>query len=402
MDLIFVTNARFSKARNGHIYGYHTSLKYATFLPYLKVFDRVKIIARVEATGDSFEESLRIDLDNIEILPVPYFLGPKQYITKAYKIRSVIRGYVKGKEAIICRIPGTLGRLAANEAKKIKKPYGVEVAADPFDVFASGSFKHPLRPFLKYFATSQLRKNLLSASAAIYVTAHQLQTRYPVRKGVFQTYASNVILPPDAFAPFPKKWKNKKDYTIVVVGSLSQMYKAPDVLIRALNEIREGNSKVRLTLYWLGGGKFKSEMVELAASLNMSDDIYFEGLVHPTEKVREYLDKADLFVLPSRTEGLPRAMIEAMARGLPCIGTDVGGIPELLPTEAMIPINSHQSLALKIEEFLINENSYNINALKNFEKSQEFSSELLDQRKVSFYKKVKELALDYNSTCLKK
>ena len=62
--------------------------------------------------------------------------------------------------------------------------------------------------------------------------------------------------------------------------------------------------------------------------------------------VTEQLDAADVFVLPSRQEGLPRAMIEAMARSLPCVGSDVGGISELIP-DWVVPPNDPQALALK-------------------------------------------------------
>ena len=68
--------------------------------------------------------------------------------------------------------------------------------------------------------------------------------------------------------------------------------------------------------------------------------------------MRRLLDEADLFCTPSRTEGLPRALIEAMARGLPAMGTDVGGIRELLDRPFRAPPSDPAALAALIAAFV--------------------------------------------------
>lgn len=74
-----------------------------------------------------------------------------------------------------------------------------------------------------------------------------------------------------------------------------------------------------------------------AGRLGVADRVTFVGTVPAGAAVRAHLDAADLVVVPSRTEGLPRALIEAMARGLPAVGTTVGGIPELLADVDLVP-----------------------------------------------------------------
>ena len=71
----------------------------------------------------------------------------------------------------------------------------------------------------------------------------------------------------------------------------------------------------------------------------------FEGYLPDRADLKALLDSAWVFAQPSVTEGLPRALIEAMARRLPCVGSDVGGIPELLPPEAMVPPRDPVALA---------------------------------------------------------
>ena len=106
-----------------------------------------------------------------------------------------------------------------------------------------------------------------------------------------------------------------------------------DVLIEAIARcVRSG---VDLTAVIAGDGKYRPALMALAERIGISSRIQFVGQVTEGKPVRDILDKSDLFVLPSRTEGLPRAMIEAMARGLPCIGSAVGGIPELTRGERL-------------------------------------------------------------------
>src|SRR5205809_1714074 len=102
----------------------------------------------------------------------------------------------------------------------------------------------------------------------------------------------------------------------------------------------------------VGSGGYQAQLEARAAALGIGTRVQFRGQLAAAEAVRAELDRADLFVLPSRQEGLPRAMIEAMARGLPCIGSTVGGIPELLAAEDMVPPNDASALARKIREVL--------------------------------------------------
>ncbi|MFY7666045.1 glycosyltransferase family 4 protein [Flavobacterium sp.] len=389
MDLIFATNARFTKTPDGKIYGYHTALNRKTFEHYLLKFDNVKIIARVERHKDEvLDDSIRVDSDRISILEVPYFIGPLQYLKKAKAVRSAIRSFISNDDALICRVPGTLGRIAAYEAMKIKRKYGVEVAADPYDVFAPGSFKHPLRRFLRIIGTYQLRRVVKNASAAIYVTKYQLQKRYPVSSGIFQTYASNVILKSEFLAHAPKSFTRKTIYDLISVGSLDQLYKAPDVLIQAVEIINNKGLDFKVRLTFLGSGKYRNSLISAKNSGSSSDLIDFPGAVKPFSKVVEYLDNADLFLLVSRTEGLPRALVEGMGRGLPAIGTLIGGIPELLEERVLVPINNPTEVANKVISILQSPDLYNKLAERNLEFSKDFVWDKLNERRFRFYDEV--------------
>jgi glycosyltransferase involved in cell wall biosynthesis len=174
-----------------------------------------------------------------------------------------------------------------------------------------------------------------------------------------------------------------------MVGSLAQLYKAPDVLIRALAECVQAGLDAELTL--VGDGRYRDALEQLAVRLEVSSRVTFAGHAAGPESVRAYLDRADLFVLPSRQEGLPRAMIEAMARGLPCIGSRIGGIPELLADEDLVDVGSVRQLAAKIMEMASSRERLFDAATRNHKTAMEYREDVLAGKREAFYREVKAL-----------
>ncbi len=101
--------------------------------------------------------------------------------------------------------------------------------------------------------------------------------------------------------------------------------KGLDVLLRALPAVRAVIGPVTLTL--LGEGPERSRLGTLAAELGLAEVVSFQGVVRD---VRPFLAAAHAFVLPSRYEGIPLALLEAMAAGLPVVATAVDGNTDLI------------------------------------------------------------------------
>ena len=109
------------------------------------------------------------------------------------------------------------------------------------------------------------------------------------------------------------------------VGRLNYL-KGVDILINAWSEIQNELRK-EMFLLLLGDGPERPMLEQLATELEISDSIRMLGM---RENVRGYHWASDIFVLPSRTEGLSNALVEAMACGLPSIVSAVGGSPDLV------------------------------------------------------------------------
>jgi glycosyltransferase involved in cell wall biosynthesis len=268
-------------------------------------------------------------------------------------------------------------------------PYGVEVVGDPYDTFAPGAVKHPLRLFFRWWSTRQLQRQCASACAAAYVTEHALQRRYPPAWGAFSTHYSSIELPEAAFVSAPRSLQPERHtFTLIIVGTLAQLYKAPDVLINAVAICVQAGLDLQLVL--VGDGKHRPELEAQARSLGLDGRVRFLGQLPAGEAVRAQLDQADLLVLPSRQEGLPRAIIEAMARGLPCIGSTVGGIPELLPPEDMVLPGDGAALARKIYEVVTDPARLVQMSRRNLEQAKVYEEKILYERRTGFYRYVKE------------
>jgi glycosyltransferase involved in cell wall biosynthesis len=104
--------------------------------------------------------------------------------------------------------------------------------------------------------------------------------------------------------------------------------KGIDVLLRAWAKVVQ--ERKTLTLILLGDGSQAMELKRLAELLGLERSVEFKGMV---QNVEEYLKVADLFILPSRAEGLSNALLEAMSYGIPCIATHVGGTPEIFAVD---------------------------------------------------------------------
>jgi glycosyltransferase involved in cell wall biosynthesis len=229
------------------------------------------------------------------------------------------------------------------------------------------------------------------------VTKESLQRRYPCshsewavsdvelyQGAPFVTHYSSIDLNGSDLVVRPRVFDRTAPLRIVTIGSLAQRYKGVDVLIKAVSALTRLGHRCELTV--VGDGRYRGELEALATSLDLP--VRFTSHLKRPQVMSE-LDRADLFVLASRTEGLPRVVIEAMARGLPCIGTRVGGIPELLDSRALCEPGSVSSLLDRLLTLVTGSVDANELAAANLRRAEEFRADILRERRREFYRKVR-------------
>ena len=131
------------------------------------------------------------------------------------------------------------------------------------------------------------------------------------------------------------------------VGRLDEV-KSFDTLLHAATQLRSAHSE--LTLVIAGTGPLRAELGRLADKLGVRT--HFTGFLSDVQPV---LDAAEVFALPSLAEALPYSFLEAMAAGLPCVGTAVGGVPEVIAdgvTGFVVPPRDPAALASALGRLL--------------------------------------------------
>lgn len=118
---------------------------------------------------------------------------------------------------------------------------------------------------------------------------------------------------------------NDSKIHIAIVASI-QYRKGQDIAVEALSKLPDDKKK-KLIIHIIGGGEGSGRLTEQVKNLDLIDNVILHG---PILDVENYLPMMDAFLLPSRADTVPIAIIEAMRAGLPIFATDVGEIPEMI------------------------------------------------------------------------
>jgi glycosyltransferase involved in cell wall biosynthesis len=144
------------------------------------------------------------------------------------------------------------------------------------------------------------------------------------------------------FRPSERSSPAETDLTCISVARLVDRKGFPD-LLRAMQEPGLGSMRLEI----VGGGAREDELRGLTSSLGIDERVTFLGSLD-RESVAERLRRADIFVLAPRSEAFGNAFAEALASGLPIVGTNVGGIPEFIEDGVnglLVPPGDPQRLA---------------------------------------------------------
>ncbi|MBM0225777.1 MULTISPECIES: glycosyltransferase family 4 protein [Micromonospora] len=389
-QVVITTESRFLRTPDGRVW-VQVGPDHAIWTRYLAAFEQVRVVARVRDVDEAPAGAARVDGPGVEVRGVPYYEGPVQFLLRRPAIRRAALAAVADADAVILRVPSPIANLISRDLDRRGRPYACEAIGDPYVVLSRGVVDHPLRPVLRRWATSAMQRQCGSAVAVSYETRRTLQARYPASPSAVSVGISSVDLPAAAFVATPRTYDAPvRSATLVSVGSLEQLYKGIDTLVEALARLRDAGQRHRLV--HVGVGRHQPGIEELIVARGLTGQVTLAGWLPSTEDLRSLLDGADLFVMPSRTEGLPRALIEAMARALPAIGSTAGGIPELLPAGCLVPPGDPAALATAIGGLLADPDRLAEASRRNLDLASSYSADVLSSRRRDFYQAVRKLS----------
>ena len=155
------------------------------------------------------------------------------------------------------------------------------------------------------------------------------------------------------FVPFAET--NKK-YDIISLGRLSNEKELPS-LLRIIKLLSKDKADIRVGI--AGKGPESELLMDLIVKMNLQKNVKLLGYV---DDIVEFYNSGKVFVITSRTEGLPRTVIEAMACGIPCVASNVGDIEDVIDNdENGYLINNYKDLdsfVFKINSLLKNDSKY--------------------------------------------
>ncbi|GAA3607351.1 glycosyltransferase family 4 protein [Microlunatus ginsengisoli] len=353
--------------------------------PYRDRWADAQLVARVGDVRPGDDDALSVG--PIEVRPLPYYTGPRQLLAQLPRLVTAVIRTTSDISLCMFRLPGPIGFIGSLWCRLRGRRYAVEVVGDPVDVLRSGvAGSAGVR--LAAACGVVMRWAVGGAATAHYVTEQTLQRHYPASRATSTHVFSNVDLHEDDFTAAPRS-ERPAIRRLIAVGTHDQLYKGHDDLIRAVGLLRADYPELRLRL--VGDGRHSALLRSLAARTGVEDRVEFVGRVDSRTRLRELLDTSDLFCMPSRTEGLPRALIEAMARGVPSIGTTVGGIPELLPAELLVPPDDPVRLATLITRLADDPRLAAAASQIAWQTAQRFRPEEMARRRSAWYAALAEL-----------
>ena len=389
MKLLFIQGGtRLKKDKDG-VYYTDGNFNNNVWNRYKKYCDELLLVLREEEKiyEPSFAKSKFnfVDDNCMTIFNVPDLMRPP-FRFFSFKYRKIVTKKIESAiklcdKAIIRSAHNFYTLTAVRLCKKYNKPYLIEVAGFAFDGYW---FHGDLFGKIVALPYELLAKSAMKdADYCVYVTQKALQNRYPCKNKTLGCSDVELYKFDDAdLNSRIERLKNNKENKFILgtIGWLNVKFKAQKDVIKVLYNLKkQGFTNFEYQLVGLGNSAFLEKLVK---KYELDNCVKIIGPL-PHEKVFDWLEKIDIYIHPSYTEGLCRAIVEAMSKACPIIVSDAGGNSELANSKYVFKKRSTKQL----EKILKNITNADLieEAMRSFNKSKEFNKKALDKVRNDFY-----------------
>lgn len=347
---------------------------------YLENFESVIVYGR--KSKNVKDKKVISSYENVLFRLTEHYSSSLDFFKNIKKIELEIQDLIVDVDVALVRLPSVLGFVASKVANKMNKPLWVEQVGNTKEALNTfGTLQGKIAaPFLECY-NKHIVKN---ASFVSYVTENKLQVNYPtscksVTVSMSDVLINSVLKEQDLNY---NRFKNNP-FRIGLIGGFDARYKGQDILLKAISSIKL-EKRVNIKINLVGKGNY-NWILNLANELNLVQNIEYLGPLEPGKQINDFLRDLSLYVQPSLTEGMPRSTIEAMALGSPVIGSDAGGIPEIVSKKFIHERGDINKLAYHIEYLYDNREELYQEALSSLTKVIPFMKATLDKKRSNFY-----------------
>ncbi|MBM6880003.1 glycosyltransferase [[Clostridium] spiroforme] len=359
------------------------------FERYFNVVDKLIVMVRTFSSNKTYQELNMKPLTNpnIEVFEVENFNTLKGFIKDKPDFEKVIANIIKDIDLIFARMPSNTSNSVLKIACRYNKPYLVEVGGCAWDSYWNhGIIGKFIAPLMYY----EEKKYVKKANFATYVTKYFLQDRYPNKN--ITTNCSNVYLASVENIVLEQRLKKIKETDLKniifgqAVNSIDVKYKGEHLIIRALGILKKKGIHITYEVVGPGSGEY---LKQIAKENDVEDQLVLIGTLKKDEMI-EWYKSIDIYTQPSKQEGLPRSVIEAMSVGCPAIGSNIAGIPELLDTDCLFNPNKIETIVMTIERILEIKKMQE-KAILNFRKAKEYNILDIEKRRQGIFTQYKNM-----------
>lgn len=222
------------------------------------------------------------------------------------------------------------------------------------------------------------------AKHIIYVSKIFLQKKYPSKaRQLGCSDAVIYITPESVLAKRIDKITNKRGcFRLGLIGVTQAGYRGHDTLIKAASLLKDKGYDIKVS--FLGGGTADDKRRKYAEKCGMKGHIEFCGRIKHDE-VLSWIDNIDILVMPTLQETLGRAVIEAMSRGCPVIGTYETALGEQIGSDCLVHARSVSEIANAIERIIKHKDYALMCARENFYRAMKYNIGLTYEFRKEFY-----------------
>ena len=354
---------------------------------YSDVFEEIDVLG--EFFHDSFDESQiqPITRKDVHVKLLPAMSRPSDYFN-IIKVKPKLEEEIKKSDCILIKVISRKANLAIKLAKKHNKPYMIGMTGDVAGVLKSS--KSIIRRIYGEILYRQSLRAIKDCKYGTYVTQEYLQKIYPI-EGKMCGF-TDAVLPSVDDVVLEKRLQKihsmKDDSKIIlgIIGSYHDNNKGYDTIIKALEIIK--NENICLHILGVGVKEDQEKWISYASKHNVHN-IVFDKPVSGVENVFKWMDQLDICLLPSRSEGLPRSIAEAITRACPCIVSNIAGLPELVEAKWLHDPEDYEKLASLIQKMLSDKCLMEDTAKNNFEHAKQYMPAHVKEKRDAFFTEFK-------------